>query len=349
MKHYLKRPMTKVALALALAGYCAVPAAMAEGQGNLRAGQWQSETQSTGTIQGTVPWITRSATETSDADKSHVTITIDRGARTASTDGEKQFHVGDKLTANWAIGDTQGDLDDNNTATKATLQWMSYKDQAGGDPREIGTVGSDTYTIAAADADRYIGLKITPTTTTGDPNVAEQLVMLDLSTNAGGGSDSDDIPEGPVFDDAVKVVIHEQGVNTNLLGKATKLKTNTTYQVMLWKDGNSNGTYDTGEEVTNQYNYRWRFTGTSLQLGTNGGLSTRATTTTTWSSRLPTPKRRPLSTIPKAASLLAQTVFRATVCLSTTRENNLYRHHSRMGMVLFRTLCLANVKQSGLR
>ncbi|MCV5696050.1 hypothetical protein OFN29_27585, partial [Escherichia coli] len=108
--------------------------------------------------------------------------------------------------------------------------------------------------------------KITPTTTTGDPNVAEQLILLDLSTNAGGGSDSDDIPEGPVFDDAVKVVIHEQGVNTNLLGKETKLKTNTTYQVMLWKDKNNNGSYDTGEEVTNDYNYRWRFTGTSLQL-----------------------------------------------------------------------------------
>ncbi|EFD8892763.1 hypothetical protein ONM20_001895 [Escherichia coli] len=107
MKHYLKRPMTKVALALALAlaGYCAVPAAMAEGQGNLRAGQWQSETETTGTIQGTVPWITRSATEITDADKSHVSITVDRGGRSASTDGEKQFHIGDKLTANWAIGD----------------------------------------------------------------------------------------------------------------------------------------------------------------------------------------------------------------------------------------------------
>ncbi|RZM98626.1 hypothetical protein CRG95_17830 [Escherichia sp. E4208] len=272
MNNHLTRPMTKVALVLALAGYCAVPAAMAEGQGNLRAGQWQSESQSTGTIQGTVPWITRSASETSDADKSHVVIAIDRGSRTVTTDGDKQFHVGDTLTASWAIGDTQGDLDDNNTATKATLQWMSYSDQSGADPKEIGTVGSDTYTIAAADADRYIGLKITPTTTTGDPNVADQVVMLDLSTNAGGGSDSDDIPEGPVFDDAVHVVIHEKDINTNLLGKATKLKTNTTYQVMLWKDKNNNSTYDAGEEVTSQYNYRWRFTGTSLQLGTAGGL-----------------------------------------------------------------------------
>lgn len=113
-----------------------MPAAMAEGQGNLRAGQWQSETETTGTIQGTVPWITRSATEIIDADKSHVSITVDRGGRSASTDGEKQFHIGDKLTANWAIGDTQGDLDDNNTATKATLQWMSYSDQAGGSERD---------------------------------------------------------------------------------------------------------------------------------------------------------------------------------------------------------------------
>ncbi|HHQ4052699.1 TPA: SinI family autotransporter-associated protein [Citrobacter freundii] len=273
MQQETKQHLTKVALALALAGYCAVPAIAADGQ--LKAGQWQSVTENTGSIQGTVPWITRSATDIADTDKAHVTVTVDRGSRTVSSEGDRQFHVGDKVTINWAIGDEQGDLDNNNTATKATVQWMSYSDQSGADPQEIGSKGSDSYTIVDADADRYIGIKITPTTTTGDPNVAQEILLNDLSANTGGGSDSDDLPEGPVFDDAVHAVIYETGSTTNLLGTTTKLKTNTTYKVLLWKDkaGGTPDKYDTGEEVTNQYNYRWRFTGTSLQLGTAGGLA----------------------------------------------------------------------------
>ena len=178
MQLVLKRRLTKVALALAVAGYCAVPAVAANG--NLKAGQWQSATESTGTIQGTIPWITRAADKTAETDKAHVTVTIDRGSRTVATEGDRQFHAGDKVTVNWAIGDTEGDLDADNTATKATVQWMSYSDQNGGDAQEIGTKGSDTYEIQAADADRYIGIKITPTTTTGDPNVATELLLNDL-------------------------------------------------------------------------------------------------------------------------------------------------------------------------
>lgn len=266
MQAIVKRRLTKVALALVVAGYCAVPAVAANG--NLKAGQWQIVSETTGTIQGTVPWITRAADKTAETDKDHVTVTIDRGARTVTTDGDRQFHVGDKVTINWAIGDTEGDLDADNTATKATVQWMSYSDQNGSDAKEIGTKGSDTYEIQAADADRYIGIKITPTTTTGDPNVATELLLKDLSTNAGGGADDDDIPEGPVVNENVKVVIYESGSTTNLLGTATKLKTNTTYKVLLWSDKDGDNKYDTGEEVTDQYDYRWKFTGTSAIAGT---------------------------------------------------------------------------------
>lgn len=263
MQATVKRRLTKVALALVVAGYCAVPAIAANG--NLKTGQWQIVTETTGTIQGSVPWITRSTEKVGDNDKNHVTVTIDRGGRTIANEGDKQFHVGDKVTINWAIGDTEGDLDASNTATKATVQWMSYSDQNGGEPQEIGTLGSDTYEIQAADADRYIGVKITPTTTTGDPAVAEVLLLNDLSTDAGGGADDDDIPEGPVYDSDVHVVIYEAGSQTNLLGKETKLKTNTTYKVLLWKDkaGGRANQYDTGEEVTSQYDYRWKFTGQS--------------------------------------------------------------------------------------
>lgn len=268
MQAIVKRRLTKVALALVMAGYCAVPAAVAAPGGNLKAGQWQSVTESTGTIQGTVPWITRTADNVAETDKNHVTLTIDRGSRAITNDGDRQFHVGDTVTINWAIGDTEGDLDVDNTATKATVQWMSYSDQNGGDPKEIGTKGSDNYEIQAADADRYIGIKITPTTTTGDPNVATVLLLNDLSTNAGGGADDDDIPEGPVVNENVKVVIYEAGTTTNLLGTTTTLKTNTTYKVLLWTDKNGDNKYNTGEEVTSQYDYRWKFTGTSAIAAT---------------------------------------------------------------------------------
>ncbi|MDE9618939.1 SinI family autotransporter-associated protein [Citrobacter portucalensis] len=263
MQAILKRRLTKVALALVVAGYCAAPAVAANG--NLKSGQWQIVSETTGTIQGTVPWITRSAEKVGDTDKDHVTVTIDRGQRAVNNEGDKQFHIGDKVTINWAIGDTEGDLDASNTATKTTVQWMSYSDQNGGDPQEIGTKGSDTYEIQAKDADRYIGVKITPTTTTGDPNAATELLLNDLSTNAGGGADDDDIPEGPVYDNEVHVVIYESGSQANLLGTETKLKTDTTYKVLLWKDkaGGTTGKYDTGEDVTSQYDYRWKFTGTS--------------------------------------------------------------------------------------
>ncbi|EAO2687929.1 hypothetical protein E2X65_22880 [Salmonella enterica] len=273
MQAILKRRLTKVALALVVAGYCSVPAAIAAPEGNLKAGSWKSETKTTGTIQGTIPWITRSEAATAETDKAHVTVAIDRKGRETASEGDKQFHVGDTVTVSWALGDKEGDLDVDNATTKGTVQWMSYSDQNGTDPQEIGTKGSDTYTIQAADTDRYIGLKLTPTTTTGDPNVGTVVLLNDLSTNAGGGADDDDIPEGPVFDESVRVVIYEANSTTNLLGTDTKLKTDTTYKVLLWSDKNSNNTYDGGEEnVTSQYDYRWRFTGTSLQLKTAGGI-----------------------------------------------------------------------------
>lgn len=118
MKQETRRGLTKIALALALAGYCAVPAIAAnESGGNLKSGQWVILSDSTGTLQGTVPQVNRSATETTATDKDHVTVTIDRGSRTATTDFDKQFHIDDTVTVNWAIGDTEGDADNgtNNT------------------------------------------------------------------------------------------------------------------------------------------------------------------------------------------------------------------------------------------
>ncbi|HFI9118724.1 TPA: SinI family autotransporter-associated protein [Escherichia coli] len=280
MKQETRRGLKKIALALALAGYCAVPAIAAnESGGNLKSGQWVILSDSTGTLQGTVPWVNRSATETTATDKDHVTVTIDRGSRTATTDFDKQFHIDDTVTVNWAIGDTEGDADNgtNNTGTvndltKATIVW-TRSDSQDGTPVEIsGTTGQTSYKITAADADKYIGIKITPTTSTGDPNVGTQIILKDLSTNAGGGSDSDDIPEGPVVDDKLNVVIYKDGTSTNLLGTSTKIDVNSTYKVLLWSDKNGDGQYTSDENVTADYNYRWKFTGTSAQLHTEGGI-----------------------------------------------------------------------------
>ncbi|MDM3317268.1 SinI family autotransporter-associated protein [Citrobacter sp. Ce006] len=279
MQALLKRRLSKVALALVVAGYCSIPSAIAAKEGKLQgAGSdtWQFS-GNTGTIQGTVPWITRSAEKVAEADKNHVTVSIDRGERVVNGEGDKQFHIGDKVTVNWAIGDEQGDLDVSNTATKATVVWIRSKQQDGSEATVIsGSAGKDSYTLQESDADYYIGIRITPTTTTGDPNVAELLTLNDLSTGSGGGADDDDIPEGPVVDDSIAVAIYDsENASVNLLkNSSTKLHTGHTYVAQLWKDANKNGTYDTGElVVTNQYDYQWVFTGTSLQLGTAGGDS----------------------------------------------------------------------------
>lgn len=278
MKLITKGRLTKVALALAVAGYCSIPA-LAAPEGNLKAGNWQIVTETTGAINGTFPWITTEAVaagtlKTADTHSDHVRVSIDYGTRQISdTDpGSKQFHIGDTVSIAWDLGDTEGDTDTNNTKTKASIQWMSYSDQNGSDGKEIGTKGDDSYQIQESDADRYIGVKITPETETGVPANGTELILLDLSSLAGGGSDNDEIPTGPVVDDNVKVAIYKEGSSVNLLGNtSTTLETNATYKVLLWKDTNGNNKYDSGTDtdVTNNYNYRWKFTGNSGVAGTS--------------------------------------------------------------------------------
>lgn len=52
MKPHMKRGLTKVALALMLAGYCAVPVAMAEDAAWVASG-------TTAEFEGTIPWLYR--------------------------------------------------------------------------------------------------------------------------------------------------------------------------------------------------------------------------------------------------------------------------------------------------
>ena len=278
MQSKLTRPLTKVAMAMALVGYCTITPANAALQS---AAGWQVSA-STGTIVGTLPKIKLPGASAND-DGQHVKVEVDRSGRTggatASTDGEKQFHVGDKITASWDINDLEGDTDSTGL-TKKTIKWMCYSDQSKTNGRVLqgdGTDGSATYTIADGDADCYIGLQITPTTETGDPRGGTLVDLADLSTAAGGGSDSDDIPEGPVVDANVNVTIYDAADTTvNLLSDATvKLHTGHTYKAILWKDTNGNDKYDDGvdTDVTSQYDYMWVFSGQSATAATSGDSS----------------------------------------------------------------------------
>lgn len=285
MNSVLKRRLTKVALALAVAGYCSIPSALAANEGNVKGPNdpWQSSS-STGTIQGTVPKIKLPGAPATD-DGQHVKVEVDRAGRTGGydptdNDAINQLHVGDKLTVSWDINDTEGDIDPDGLTTK-TVQWMCYKTQNSASGGTVlqgdGSNGSASYTVQSADAGCYIGLKMTPTTKTGDPNIGTLVEMLDLSSADGGGASDDDIPTGPVVDSSVKVAIYDTQASTvNLLKDSNvKLQTGHTYVAQLWQDTNNNDKYDAGEKVvTDQYDYVWVFTGSSKQTNIAGGDST---------------------------------------------------------------------------
>lgn len=111
---------------------------------------------------------------------------------------------------------------------------------------------------------------------------------------------------------------------------------------MLWSDKNGNGTYDAGENVTDQYDYRWKFVGTSAIAGTGtGGIVNES-----WNDK---------DLVIPLTNAEAKTAFEgadggvtvgtdgvgALVCPSTTDANKLSStYHSPRGVV-FRALCLA--------
>lgn len=183
---------------------------------------------------------------------------------------------------------------------------------------------------------------MTPTTTTGDPNAATVLLLGDLSTNAGGGADDDDIPEGPVVDENVKVVVYESGSTTNLLGTATTLKTNTTYKVLLWKDKTVTAPTIPVKTLPAITTTAGNLPATVSNWARRAVLSAVPITTPIWWFRLPMPKRRVPSTTAKAVVLpLATMACRVTDCLSIINANNTYPTIPAKGWS-FHVFCLAN-------
>ena len=254
MKQDKRRGLTRIALALALAGYCVAPVALAEESAWVDSGE-------TNIFQGTIPWLySEGGSATTDAD--HVTLTSDlKGARPTGSETDKRLYSGDKLT----VGD--------NAKTIDTIRWMSYKDAQGGDPKELATKVT-SYTLTDDDRGRYIGIEITPTTQTGTPNVGTALHLYDISTASGGGSDSDNVAPGPVVNQNLKVAIFVDGTSINLINGSTPIELGKTYVAKLYSDENKNGKFDAGTDadVTANYDFRWVLSGSSQQLGTSGGI-----------------------------------------------------------------------------
>ncbi len=127
MKPHMKRGLTNVALALMLAGYCAVPAAMAEDAAWVASG-------TTAEFEGTVPWLYReggNATINSD-DAGHIKVASDgKGTRPAGSETDKRLYSGDTITLGWDIGDnpraTVSSVTLTSTALDATTQAAKVK------------------------------------------------------------------------------------------------------------------------------------------------------------------------------------------------------------------------------
>lgn len=212
MKPHMKRGLTRVALALMLAGYCAVPAAMAEDAAWVASG-------TTAEFEGTIPWLYReggNATINSD-DADHIKVTSDgKGTRPSGSETDKRLYSGDTITLGWDIGDTEGDIDDGpdgiDAKTTATIKWYSYSDNAGGGKTELtAAAGKTSYKLTDDERGRYIGVEIQPITQTGNPFQGTSLTLLDISTASGGGSDTDNVDPGPVVNQNLKVAIFEKG------------------------------------------------------------------------------------------------------------------------------------------
>lgn len=275
MKPQKKCGLRKVALALLVAGYCAIPSAMAE--------EW-IESGATGEFQGTIPWLYRaggSDTINSD-DAGHVIVKSNgRGKRPAGSETDKRLYVGDTITLGWDIGDTEKDVDKGtageDAATKATIKWYSYSDNAGNDKKELtSAAGKDSYTIASNDRGRYIGVEIQPKTQTGNPFEGAVLNLLDITTANGGGTDGgddDNVDPGPVVNQNLKVAIFVEGTNTNLIGTNTPIELNKKYVAKLFSDEDGDGKWSAGEDVTAKYDFAWVFNGNSKQLTTAGGIA----------------------------------------------------------------------------
>lgn len=276
MKPHMKRGLTKVALALMLAGYCAVPAAMAEDAAWVASG-------TTAEFEGTIPWLYReggNATINSE-DADHIKVTSDgKGTRPAGSETDKRLYSGDTITLGWDIGDTEGDIDDGpagiDAKTTATIKWYSYSDNAGGGKTELtAAAGKTSYKLTDDERGRYIGVEIQPITQTGNPFQGTSLTLLDISTASGGGSDTDNVDPGPVVNQNLKVAIFEKGTSTNLIGGNTAIALNKTYVAKLYSDENQNGKYDAGTDmdVTANYDFAWVFNGNSKQLAAAGGIA----------------------------------------------------------------------------
>ncbi len=100
----------------------------------------------------------------------------------------------------------------------------------------------------------------------------------------GGGADGDDIPEGPVVDENVHVVIHEKDSNTNLLKNTGRNSKRIQPTVLPGAIRTATAPMMPVKNVTDQYDYRCTVTPAQLQVLVPAVSLTKAGTIKTLSS-----------------------------------------------------------------
>lgn len=221
-------------------------------------------TESAGQLIGTVPVL--KGTGGSSTDHS---VSFSNGHEGGSTNG---MTPNDKITLSYIFTDKEGDTD----SSKTSIKWFTSTDGHGANKVALANDGKDSYTIAEADAGRYLGAEITEQTSTGTPNKAQTITINDISVN----DSTDNIPDGPIVGGDIGVMIVDSTAPTvNLIGKAdSKLLVGHTYQFKIWYDTNNNHVLDAGElDASANYNYKWFFDGTSATTGTAGGYAVSGT------------------------------------------------------------------------
>ena len=221
-------------------------------------------TASAGQIMGTKPVLTGTGAGAVDH-----SVSFSNGHESGSVTG---MAVGDKVTLSYVLKDAEGDTD----ASEKTIKWFTTSDGQS-DKKDITAAdGNADYTLAQADAGRYLGVTIIETTSTGIPTVGETITIQDVSKN----DTTDNIPDGPVVGGTVSTMIVDAAdPGTNLIGKAnSQLILGHSYQFKIWYDTNNNNVMDAGEvDASSNYSYVWTFDGTSATAGTAGGAAVSST------------------------------------------------------------------------
>lgn len=249
--------LKKLALALVLTGFT-------------MSSSYAVLTGTTGTIQGTAPFLSAPSNDAKQA--------VDL---TSNSEGN-QLVSGDTITLSYKYTDAEGDKD----ASTAHVKWYYVKGET---ETEItagivnaaassdGEQGTSTLTIpAAAIGAEKIKVTIQEYAASGVPLNGQTIVIDDTSEGVNGGHVTPPGPVAPGGDVTPGIYLSsDTAFANNLIGTENALDVGKTYVFKLW-DSNAVGTADLTQSVT----YNWRLIGTSATDGITapgGGFKTSVT------------------------------------------------------------------------